>query len=313
MPEVLLADIGATNCRFALRGEDGRPEKLIKLRGDVVDSLEAGIARYLDETGAHPRAAVLAIAAPIAGDAVTMTNRAWSFRFSELATRFGWSAVRGINDFEAVAWGVQRLTSDDVRPLGPVRAPAKGARAMFGPGTGLGVAALVPNGARWQVVPTEGGHVSFGPARDDEEAIFARLRNTGGPVSAETILCGPGLERLYRAMHGDAETPSSADIIAGAHEGHDPARACVMMFVRLFGRFAGDLALMFKATGGVYVGGGVSRRIGALLDDASFRAAFENHPPYAELLRRIPTILITLDEPGLLGCAAVAEEMMTES
>jgi glucokinase len=313
MSNVLLADIGATNCRFALRGEDGRPEKIIKFRGDVVASLEAAIARYLDETRARPRAAVLAIAAPIEGDTVTMTNRTWSFRFSELALRFGWTAVRGINDFEAVAWGVQRLIAEDVRPLGASMSAATGARVVFGPGTGLGVAALVPNGARWQVVPTEGGHVSFGPALDEEEAVFARLRATHGAVSAEVILCGPGLERLYAVMHGRTDAPACADIIASAHTGDSASRACVMMFVRLFGRFAGDLALMFKALGGVYVGGGVARRIGALLDDACFRQTFENHPPYTHLLQRIPTLLITLDEPGLLGCAAVAEEMMSES
>lgn len=312
MSNVLLADIGATNCRFATCGEDGRPQNVIKLRGDVVQNLEAAIVRYLDEAGARPRAAVLAIAAPIEGDSVAMTNRAWSFRFSELAARFGWTSIRGINDFEAVGWGVQRLISDDVRPLGPAMPPCDGARVVFGPGTGLGIAALIPDGTRWQVVPTEGGHVSFGPAHDDEEAIFARLRKERSAVSAETILCGPGLENLYRAMQGDAHTPSSADIIAGAHERDGAARDCVMMFVRMFGRFAGDLALMFKALGGVYVGGGVARRIGALLDDASFREAFENHPPYSHLLRRIPTILITLDEPGLLGCAAIAEEMMAE-
>jgi glucokinase len=310
MSNVLLADIGATNCRFAMHGAGGRPDNVIKLRGDVVANLEAAIGRYLDETGARPRAGVLAIAAPIEGDAVTMTNRAWSFRFTELAKRFGWTAIRGINDFEAVAWGVQRLIAEDVRPLGPALRTAAGARVVFGPGTGLGVAALVPNGAGWQVVPTEGGHVSFGPARDDEEAIFARLREARSAVSAETILCGPGLERLYSAMHEGVDTPACAEILAGAQAGDSAARACVMLFVRLFGRFAGDLALMFKALGGVYVGGGVARRIGALLDDASFREAFENHPPYAHLLRRIPTTLITLDEPGLLGCAAVAEEMM---
>ena len=176
-----------------------------KLRGDVVESLEVAIARYLEESGARPRAAVLAIAAPIEGDAVAMTNRAWSFRFSELASRFGWTAIRGINDFEAVAWGVQRLLAEDVRPWAAAMPVTDGARVVFGPGTGLGVAGLVRNGPRWQVVPTEGGHVSFGPARDDEEAIFARLRTQCGAVSAETILCGPGLERLYRAMHGDAE------------------------------------------------------------------------------------------------------------
>src|SRR6266540_3775611 len=119
MPPVLLADIGATNCRFGAVGADGRPERVFKLRGDAVASAEAAITRYLDEASLRPRAAVLAVAGPIEGDTVTLTNRAWSFRLSEMAAHFGWTAARCVNDFEAVAWSVQRLTADDVRPLGP--------------------------------------------------------------------------------------------------------------------------------------------------------------------------------------------------
>jgi glucokinase len=310
MPQVLLADIGATNCRFAMIGADGRPERVRKFRGDVVPSLEAAVARYIDEAEVSPRAAVLAIAAPLADGAVTMTNRAWTFRLSDVAARFGWSAVRGVNDFEAVARALPRLAPQDVRPLGPAMPRANGPRVVFGPGTGLGVAALLPSGSQWRVIASEGGHASFGAATADEEPIFAQLRAERAPVSAEHVLSGPGLERLHRVMHGAQDRPAAATITAAAHAGDAAARASVMMFVSLFGRFAGDLALMFKATGGVYVGGGVARRIGALLDDPSFRSAFEDHPPYAHLLASIPTTLITLDEPGLLGCAAIAEDML---
>lgn len=309
MRTVLIADIGATNCRFAVVGPDGRPMQMLKLRGDVVASLEAAIARYLDETGVRAGAGVLAIAAPVEGDAVTMTNRAWTFRLSDIATRFGWTAIRGVNDFEAVAWSLRRFAADDVRPLGPALPSQRGVQIVFGPGTGLGIAALVPSGTGWQVVPTEGGHASFGPASEDEDDIFARLRAECGSVSVETVLSGPGLERLHRAMHGGSDLLSAADIVARAHRGEDRPLATAMMFVRLFGRFAGDLALLFKALGGVYVGGGVARRIGPLLDAPSFRAAFENHPPYSSLLKTIATTLITFDEPGLIGCAVLAEEM----
>jgi glucokinase len=312
MAQVLLADIGATNCRFAVVGADGRPDRMVKFRGDVVASLEAAVARYMDEAGVKPRAAVLAIAGPFDGDAVAMTNRAWTFRLSDIAARFGWRAIRGLNDFEAVARGVQRLAAQDVRPLGTPAAETKGVRVVFGPGTGLGVAALLPNGSQWKVIVSEGGHASFGPAAADEEPIFGRLRDECGSISAESVLSGPGLERLHRALHGKDNRPASA-ITADAHRGDAAARATVMMFVRLFGRFAGDITLMFKATGGVYVGGGVARRIGPLLDDPSFRTAFEKHPPYSQLLAAIPTTLITLDEPGLLGCAAIAQEMMAPS
>jgi glucokinase len=314
MPDVLIADIGATNSRFALVGADGRPAQVEKFRGDEVESLEAAIARYIDGVSARPRAGVLAIAAPVEGDEVAMTNRHWRFRFSEVAKKFGWRAIRGLNDFEAVAWGLLRLTRDDVRPLGSSLATASGVRVVFGPGTGLGVAALVPigNGGQ-QVVPTEGGHVLFGPASDREEQMFARLRAECGPVSAEKVLSGPGLERLHRALHGSHSTLTSAQVIAGAHGGEPEPRTTVETFVRLFGRFAGDLALTFKALGGVYVAGGVARRIDSFLDAPAFRAAFENHPPYAGLLEKIPTTLITFDEPGLLGCAALASELELES
>ncbi len=307
--EVLIADIGATNSRIAIVGADGRPSGMRKWHGDDMASLEAVIARYIDETGVRPRAGVLAIAAPVEGDSVTMTNRAWHFRVSEIAKRFGWQAVKAINDFEAVAWSLPRLAAGDMRSLGGGRERPGGAKVVFGPGTGLGVAALIAGPRGDVVVPTEGGHVAFGPAAEDEARIFATLRAELGYVSAEALLSGPGLERLHLALHGSSHALSAAEITQGAHQGDAAARATVAMFVRLFGRFAGDLALMFRATGGVYAAGGVARRIGAFFDTPDFRATFEDHPPYQDLLKTIPTTLITLDEPGLLGCAAVAEQL----
>jgi glucokinase len=309
MQQVFIADIGATNTRMATVGPDGRPSAIVKLRGDEVASLDAAIARYCEETGARPEAGVLAIAAPVETDAVTMTNRAWSFRLSDIAKRFGWRAIRAMNDFEAVAWSLPRLSADDTHPLGAAMPAVRGTRVVFGPGTGLGVAALIPTVAGDAVVPTEGGHVSFGPATAAEEPVFARIRDEFGGVTSEAVLSGPGIERLHRAMHGAARPQAAADITAGALHGDAAACETVAMFVRLFGRFAGDLALMFRATGGVYAAGGISRRIAPFLEAPEFRAAFDNHPPYAALLQTIPTTLITLDEPGLLGCAALAGRM----
>jgi glucokinase len=313
MTDVLIADVGGTNSRFALVQADGRPQHVLAYANDTTGSMEGAIGKYLADTGAHPVAAVLAVAAPIAGDTIALTNRDWHFQLTELAVRFRMKTVRAINDFEALAWSLLRLGPGDTRPLGPALPAGHGARAVFGPGTGLGVAALVGSEADWRAVPTEGGHVSFGPATDDEEAVFARLRKQHGPISAETILCGPGLERLHVALHPDA-TALSAEAIDGAAQKDEPAaRATVALFVRLLGRFAGDLALTFKATGGIYVAGGVAQRLDRLLDDPAFRAAFEAHPPYQELLAGVPTMLITLDQPGLLGSAVVATKIATEA
>jgi glucokinase len=310
MSQVLIADIGATNSRFALVGTDGRPDKIISFATDGVESAEAAIARYLKLTRSKPTAAVLAIAAPVDGDTIAMTNREWRFRLSDLTKRFRLSHIRAVNDFEAAAWSLLRLAPADTRPLGSAKGPKSGTKVVFGPGTGLGVAALVHTEHGWCAIATEGGHAAFGAAANDEEPIFARLRAECGAVSAESVLSGPGLERLHRAVHGPNKTLSTEAIVKYAKEGEEAESATVALFVRLLGRFAGDLALMIKALGGVYLAGGVAQRIGTALDAHAFRDAFEAHPPYEKLLRPIPTTLITLEEPGLLGCAVLAQSML---
>lgn len=308
---VLLADIGGTNSRFALNGSAGRPERIRIIENDSVADLEAGIVRYIDETSAHPRAAVLAVASALdSGDEVALTNRAWHFRRSELAKRFGFAPLRVVNDFEAIGWALSRLAESDARPLGPLITPRTGGvKAALGPGTGMGIAALVPVGAGFTVVASEGGHASFGAQASDEVEVFARLLHAHGAISVETVLSGPGLARLMVAFdpktpHGTPET-----VVAAALAGEPSALIVAHMFLRLLGRFAGDIALIFRAFGGVYVAGGVASRLGPLIDPKVFRAAFEAHPPYEELLATVPTLLMSRSQPGLLGCAALADEL----
>ena len=309
-PIVLLADIGGTNSRFALAGSDGRPTRMLIIENDSVPNLEGAIARYLDGADARPSAAVLAVAAPLESEEVALTNRAWRFRPGELARRFGFAKLRLVNDFEAIAWALTRLSADDARPIGPVITERPGVRAVLGPGTGLGVAALVPVDGRWHVLASEGGHASFGPHTPEEVEIFAALMREHGSISAEIILSGPGLPRLLRAVdpHSHALTPEA--VVANALAGEAAALAAAQLFVRLLGRFAGGLALTFKAVGGVYIAGGVVSRLGALFDAQAFRAAFEAHPPYQALLASIPIWLMHRSEPGLLGCAVLADELV---
>jgi glucokinase len=313
MSAILLADVGGSKSRFALANSAGRPERILVVDNDTVASLEAAVARYLEETSVRPRTATFAVAGPIAGEEVALTNRAWRFRRSDFAKRFGFSQLRVLNDFEAVAWALPCLGDADTRPLGPARERAQeaaGVKLVLGPGTGLGVAALLPAAGRWHVVASEGGHAAFGPQAADEVEAFARLREQcGGAVSAEMVLSGPGLLRLARAL--DPSTPWQAPetIVAGALAREPSAQAATRLFVRLLGRFAGSLALTFKALGGVYITGGVAGGLGRLLEDPQFRAAFEAHPPHQGLLATIPTMLVTCTEPGLVGCAAVASEL----
>src|SRR5207302_4183778 len=167
------------------------------------------------------------------------------------------------------------------RPLGRAIPPRPGPKAVLGPGTGLGVAALVPHGKEWIALASEGGHVSFGPAAADERIVFQRLAaSEGEPVAAETVISGPGLERIYRALNPFGIPLVARAIVSEARAGGSDARIAVDLFVRLIGRFAGDVALTLKATGGVYVAGGVAQKLGPLLDGAIFGAAFENHRPH---------------------------------
>jgi glucokinase len=311
-PAVLLADIGGTNSRLALAGADGRPAHTLIIENDSVPNLEGAIERYLAETGARPGAAVIAVAGPLEGEEVALTNRAWRFRPGELARRFGFAKLRLVNDFEAIAWALTRLTAADAHPLGPPPPARPGVRAVLGPGTGLGVAALVPVDGRWHVLASEGGHASFGPQTLDELEIFAALLHEHGSISAETILSGPGLPRLLRAVDPRSEVSTPEAVVANALAGEPAALVTVQLFVQLLGRFAGGLALTFKAVGGVYIAGGVASRLGKLLDAEAFRTAFDAHPPYQSLLASIPIWMMTRSEPGLLGCAVLADELIKD-
>src|SRR5262249_1991493 len=243
MSSVLLADIGGSKSRFALADSAARPERILVIDNDTVADLESAVTRYLDETGAHPRAATLAVAGPIDGEEIALTNRAWRFRRNDFSRRFGFSHLRVVNDFEAIAWALPSLGGADVRPLGgPALAPPKDdhVKLVLGPGTGLGVAALLPAGGRWHVVASEGGRAASGQQADDEVEVFARLRRELGYVSAEAVLSGSGLVRLARALDSAAAAHASETIVASALAREPSALAATRLFVRLLGRYAGS-------------------------------------------------------------------------
>lgn len=314
MSGCLIADIGGTNSRLAFAGPGGRPVRMIEIANDSVAGPEDLIGRALADAKERPQLAVIALAGPIInGDEVVLTNRDWRFRLSELSARCGLARIHVLNDFEAIAWSLPLLGDADVLAIGPHFKPGPGVKAVVGPGTGLGVAALLPTANGWHPVASEGGHASFGPVTADEEALFRNMREQGGPMSAEMVLSGRGLVRLHGAMHPGTLRVGPEMIITQAKAGNRDARSTVAMFLRLLGRFAGDVALTFEATGGIYLAGGVGRGFGPLFDAKIFRAAFEAHPPHQRLLASIPTCLITYEQPGLLGCAAVAARLDGEA
>ncbi|MDC7789386.1 glucokinase [Rhodoplanes sp. TEM] len=306
----LIADIGGTNTRLAITGPDGNPERVQAFANDSLDDLDDAVAAYLDDTGTTPEAAVLAVAGPVQGRRIELTNRDWVLDLDRIERRFGFRWACAVNDFEAFAWALPGFGPGDLRPLGAALPSRRGPVAVLGPGTGLGVAALVPEqDGGWTSVASEAGHMSFGPAAPDEWPVFERIAATVEAVSAECVVSGAGLARLHAALHPGRPPFDAAAIDSAAEQGDPAARATVALFVRLLGRFAGDVALAFKSTGGVYVGGGVAQKLGDLIDGAAFRAAFEAHPAMRSVLAGIPTALVTAAEPGLAGCAAYAAHL----
>lgn len=304
---VLLGDVGGTNARFALIETAGGPllplpRQLTAAFADPVAALAAALAARPD---LRPRAALLAVAARVEGPVVPLTNAGWVFDPARIGERLGLARVEVVNDYVPMAAAMEGLEPGDLAPLGTV-AGAEGPRVVLGAGTGLGASALLPVGDRFLIQSTEAGHVEFGPAGAEEAALWALIEGTHGRITAETLLSGPGLHRLAHALARaggeQAGYATPGDVVAAAGRGEAGALAALHLFGRLLGRFAGDLALLFGATGGVFIGGGIAPRIVAALD-VEFRRAFEHKPPFDGLTRRIPTAVVTHPDPALFGLA----------
>ena len=312
--QAIVADVGGTTSRIAIAetGHPGRPLKLgpiLKLANDDHESLDELLVTAIGELGAASVAtAVFAVAGPVVPGDVALTNRPWIMRRTALAARFGWSRLLVVNDFAAVARALPRLTASDVVTLSPGRRDHGAPLLALGPGTGLGVGAFWPGfGGSGLLLASEAGHMSFGPSNPAENRIFAALQAGEGFVRAETVLCGPGLSRLYAAMVPEAGPLPAAAIAMRLAAGDAGARTVVSLFCSLLGRFAGDLALAFRAGGGVYLAGGVLQRLHKHADLAPLLAAFRAHPAHEAWLADVPVHVITAEEPGLIGCAVLAE------
>jgi glucokinase len=311
----LIGDIGGTNARFAI-AENGRFQQLSHVEVDHYPSLHDALSEYLTALPASERAGLsgaLAIAGPVLGDRISMTNKAWSFSIEDLKQSLGLTSLLVVNDFAATARAIPHLAERDKFALGPVPADAKGAIGIVGPGTGLGMSTLVPCGSDWVLVAGEGGHATLPASTDVEAAIIARLRHRWHHVSAERALSGAGLVNLYEALCAiDGVEPlmlTPADITRRAMEKSDDvcARAFVH-FCEFLGCVAGDLALTVGAFGGIYIAGGILPRFKDAFAASNFRERFESKGRFGPMLARIPTFLILEENPALLGLANIPME-----
>lgn len=310
----LIADIGATNTRCAVLDETGAVSAPKVFRNAEHQSLESLLAAYVAglPPGQKPTRAGLAIAAPVDGDRVRMVNIAWEFSRRELAQRLGLDDLLVVNDFAALARALPELGPEDVHALGSGRAAEGAAKAVLGPGSGLGVAGIVPAGRDWTVVGGEGGHATVPAASDDEEAVVGLLRRRHGHCSAEMLLSGPGLVRLYSTLAeiegGAAERLAPEDVTARALGGEPLEARALEMFFRILGTVASNLALTFGARGGVYIGGGIVPRLVDAIDASGFRERFADKAEYRDYLESIPTFVITAQLPALAGLRALLGE-----
>ncbi|MCF7222891.1 glucokinase [Marilutibacter chinensis] len=310
---VLVGDIGGTNARFALADIAGPAPLMhapLSLANADFASLRHAIEHYLALTGARPRRAAIAVASPVGHDEIRLTNRAWSFSQSELRESLGLERLRMVNDFGAVAWSVPALQENDrVHLYGPVDPPGHGPVSVLGPGTGLGVGMLAGSvQAGWQVVETEGGHASFAPLGEEEEAIARWLAARHGRVSNERLLCGQGLSCIDAVLRGEppgreATMRAPADVVALALDGHDQAaRRALARFCAVLGSVAGDIALIHGARC-VTIAGGMVPRFLPFLRSSAFRERFLAKGRFVAYLEAIAVQVIVHPYPGLLGAA----------
>ena len=313
----LLADIGGTNARFALQAPGEAFADIEVLACRDYDRIDDAIAAYLARAAARGlrtdgiRHAAIAIANPVEGDVVSMTNHHWRVSLAALRDACDFITLLVVNDFAALAQALPHLRAEGRERIGGTNTVAVEGRpiGLVGPGTGLGVSGVVPAvGGRWIALAGEGGHASFAPVSRDEMRILDALWEEHGHVSAERLLSGPGLEAIHRVLSG--ERLAAADITTRALDGtcDGACRATVDTFCAILGSVAGNVALTLGATGGMYIGGGIVPRLGPLFHASAFRARFEGKGRLQAWLARIPTWLVTEPYPALRGVAALLDE-----
>ena len=310
----LIADIGATNARFALVQADGTATNPSLFALDDYPGIADAITAFLTEQHlpANPSVAALAIAAPVISDQVRMTNHPWAFSIDGLRRQFNFKRLHVINDLTAQALAIPQLTEDDRIGVGKGTPVSDAPVGIIGPGTGLGVSALIPSEAGAIPIQGEGGHVTMAPADDRESAVLDRLRQRYDHVSAERVLSGPGLINLYNALCELSGLPSAALTaaeISSERMGQEDARAgeATAMFCAMLGTVASNLALTLGARGGIYIVAGIVPKLAPFFARSRFRERFEAKGWFRSYLVAIPTYVVTRPLPALLGAATLLQ------
>jgi glucokinase len=310
---VLIGDIGGTNARFAiLEDAHSEPVEFPNVRTADHATIDDAISNaILAATSIRPHSIVVAIAGPVDGDEIPLTNSPWVVKPRVMFSTIGVSDVIVLNDFEAQALAVIALGVEKMEKIVDGEPEPDGSRVVLGPGTGLGVAGLIRACGKWIPVPGEGGHMDIGPRSPRDFEIFPHLERIEGRISGEQILCGRGLVNAYRAVAAASGTQprltTPAEVTGAALAKNDAiAEEALSFFVACLGRTAGDLALVFKSHGGVFLTGGIAQKIVPALKSENFRQAFEDKAPHIAMMRSMPIYVITEPLAALAGLAAYA-------
>ena len=304
-----VSDVGGTNIRLALI-EDNEICAIRKYLCADFETINDAIEQFRLDSGLSGFInGCIAIASPINGDQVSMVNHTWSFSKKALARQLQTDDLLVINDFTAVAFSLPELTGQQLVKLGQGSPDPNGNIAVFGPGTGLGVEHLTHTPAGWQTLNGEGGHVDFAPNDDIDLHIWRYIKNQYGRVATEEVLSGRGLVNIYNALSGvNGITPvfdDPAQVTDAAKNKSDATCVlAVQQFCRIMGAFAGNLALNLCTTGGIFIGGGVTSKLGEMFIQSDFRQYFEAKGTMSNYVKPIPTYLINEPEHGLIGAKA---------
>ena len=312
----LVADIGGTNARFAMIDEPGMTLRdVVHLKTEDYPGLYEAMGAYGEQTGNRPRAACVAVAGPVMSDHISFPNQDFAFSIAETERKAG-LPLDVINDCAAFAYALPHLPEAELIRLGGGEAVPRRPKVVVCPGTGLGASGLVPNDGDWVAVPGETGHVDLPVVEELEVEVMRAVRKERGRTSIESILSGPGLLILRNAIAGvldlDAPPIEIAELtrLGTAETDADPlCKQTLETFCALLGGVAGNMALTFGALGGVYLGGGIPPRFPDFIKGSAFRRRFEAKGRMSDLLKRIPTLLITGHNVALRGAAVHLEAL----
>ncbi len=304
----IIADIGGTHARFALLNIDSTLEKELVLQGNDYPDFVTAFQHYLQYSG-NPKVteAAIAIACPIDGDYIKMTNHNWNFSIEEARKTLALDTLIFKNDFEALALSIPHLDRDDCYQVGSGQIKPEAPIGILGPGTGLGVSGLIFSGEKWTPISGEGGHVSLSPTTKRELLILEACWKKYEHVSAERLISGSGLQRIYQTICELDQVEAKIKLMpqdisqSAMNQTDQQCKEALDIFCGLLGVIAGNLALTLGAKGGIYIGGGIIPKLGSYFESSPFRESFKSKGRFKDYLKDIPVFVIKSNHPALIG------------